>query len=296
MDENQDSTLANVGDTAMQTVYELFHSFLEHIPYVIGAVVVLIITWGLSTALDTFGHKLFRRWKKRESVKQLILRLASLLVWVLGLLLTAIVLFPGLTPAKALGSLGLVSIAVGLAFKDIFENFFAGVLILLRFPFERGDFIRCEHLIGKVERVLVRMTYIRQTSGELVVVPNSFLFKNPVTILTSNPLRRVRLMTGVAYDVDVDDAISVIETAVHSCKTVDAESPVQVFAHEFVSSSIDIEVTWWCESTPVGERRSRNEVLRSIKRSLDNADIEIPFPQRTLTFKEPLAIRDRREA
>ena len=282
--------LGEVRETAFESVNSLLGDFVSHIPYVLGAMVVLLLTWLLARAIDSFGQRLLGRWRKRESVKELILRLAGITVTVLGLLLTAIVLFPGLTPAKALGGLGLVSIAVGLAFKDIFENFFAGILILWRFPFERDDFIECEGLVGRVERVLVRMTYIRQTSGELVVVPNAFLFKNPVIVLTSLPARRVTILTGVAYGEDVATAVEVITEAVRSCETPTEGREVQVFPQGFGASSIDIEVAWWTAPTPYDVRRSRGEVVTAIKLALDTAGIEIPFPYRTLTFKEPLPI------
>jgi len=284
----------DVQATALETASDLLTAFIGHIPYVISAFAVLTITWLLTRGIDSFGTRLLGNWKKRESVKELILRLISILITVLGLLLAAIVLFPGLTPSKALGGLGLVSIAVGLAFKDIFENFFAGILILWRFPFERGDFIECDGITGRVERVLVRMSYIRLTSGELVVVPNAFLFKNPVTVLTSLATRRVQIMAGVAYDVDVPTAVDVITRAVTSCNSVNGERPVQVFPQGFGESSIDIEVTWWTDPEPVDIRRSRAEVVVAIKQALDAEGIEIPFPYRTLTFKEPLPVQSSR--
>ena len=280
----------DLSKSAFQTLNEMIRSFLEHIPFLVGGVIALCLTWLVASIISRFGTRLLSGWKKRESVKELILRLISIFIWVLGLLLTAIILFPGLTPAKALGGLGLVSIAVGLAFKDIFENFFAGILILWRFPFERGDFIECEGLVGRVERVWIRMSYIRKTTGELVVVPNSFLFKNPVVVLTSLPRRRVTVMTGIAYGEDVASSIEVIRTAVEGCTTVMQERPIQIFAQGFGESSIDIEVTWWTEPTPVDIRRSRDEVVTAVKRSLDEAGIEIPFPYRTLTFKESLSL------
>jgi len=271
--------------TALSTVAQMWSAFIGHVPYVIGGMVVLGLTWGLARLVDTFGGRLLNRIDRRESLKELVVRLITLTIWVLGLLLAAIVLFPGLTPAKALGGLGLVSIAVGLAFKDIFENFFAGILILWRFPFERGDFIECEGLVGRVERVLVRMSYIRKTSGELVVVPNSFLFKNPVTVLTSLDRRRVTIMAGVAYDEDVENAVSVIEAAVRACDTVLDARPVEIFPEAFGASSVDIAVTWWTGAKPLEVRQSRAEVVTAIKRALDDAGIEIPYPYRTLTFK-----------
>ena len=284
-------TVDEVTLTILETVFGMWRSFIEHVPFVFAAVLVLLLTWLFAALLSRLSNRVLRRWKKRESLKELIVRLASILIWVLGLLLAAIVIFPGLTPSRALGGLGLVSIAVGLAFKDIFENFFAGILILWRFPFERGDFVECEDVVGKVEKVWVRMSYIRQTSGELVVVPNSFLFKNPVKILTSQKTRRVTIMVGVAYAENLGQAVALIEKTVQDCSTVESTLPVQIFPQEFGSSSMDMEVTWWTGATPVDIRRSRAEVVVAVKQALDDAGIEIPFPYRTMTFPEPLQIQ-----
>ncbi|MDX1519245.1 MAG: mechanosensitive ion channel family protein, partial [Gammaproteobacteria bacterium] len=195
-----------------------------------------------------------------------------------------------LTPSKALGGLGIASIAVGFAFKEIFENFFAGILLLWRFPMEPGDYIECEGVMGKIEDITVRMTTIRKVSGELIVLPNSYLFKNPLVILTNIPKVRVGIIAGVAYGEDLERAVSVIEDAVTSCDTVSKDRPVQVFPHEFGSSSVDIEVVWWTDPDPVDIRRSRGEVIMAIKRALDDEGIEIRFPYRTLTFKHPLNV------
>jgi small-conductance mechanosensitive channel len=238
----------------------------------------------------TIANKAMKRSKLRRSLRELLRQLVYVAIWFVGLMLAAMIVFPGLTPTRALGGLGLLSVAVGFAFKDIFENFFAGVLLLWRFPFEPGDFIQCDDIMGKVEETTIRMTIIRKPTDELIVVPNSFLLHNPVEVLTTKPLRRVSIMTGVAYDVDADEAVKVIEEALKDCETVDQDHEPQVFANGFGSSSIDIEVSWWCDSTPLGHRRSRGEVVRAIKRTLDAKGMEIPFPYRTLTFKEPLSL------
>jgi small conductance mechanosensitive channel len=88
----------------------------------------------------------------------------------------------------------------------------------------------------------------------------------------------------------VDEARDVLRSAVEGLDTVDTSHEVQVFSREFGASSIDFEVTWWTGSKPLDLRRSRDLVVSAIKRALDKAGIEIPFPQRTLWFKEPLAM------
>ncbi len=275
--------------TLEKTVAGIIHSFIEHLPYLLAGLVIVLLTWLMANVAGRLVRTL--TGNMRSSLSELFERLTHIGVWLLGLLLTAMVVFPGLTPAKALGGLGLASIAIGFAFKEIFENFFAGVLLLWKYPFEKGDFIECESILGKVENISVRMTTIRKTNGELVVVPNSFLFKNAVNVLTDQELRRITIMTGVAYSEDADHAVSLIENAIKDCSTVDNHRPVEVFLHGFGNSSIDIEVTWWTGPTPLDHRRSRGEVIGMVKRTLDNAGIEIPFPYRTLTFKEPLVLR-----
>ncbi|MBB3063421.1 mechanosensitive ion channel family protein [Microbulbifer rhizosphaerae] len=277
--------------TILESLADIWSNFLVHVPYVLTSFVVLLVTWIIALVIKHSGRRIFKRTTSRKSLRELLVRLINIGVWVLGFLFAAMVLFPGLTPARALGALGLLSVAVGLAFKDIFENFFAGILILWRFPFEEGDFIECEGVAGRVEAVEVRNTAIRKTSGELVIVPNLFLFKNPCEILTDRIKRRVAITVGVAYREKLAEAVEVIEKAVASCELVREDDPIQVFPQEFGDSGIDIEVTWWTGSTPVAMRKSRGEVVTAIKDALDSAGIEIPFPYRTLTFKEPLSLR-----
>ncbi|MEQ3660099.1 MAG: mechanosensitive ion channel [Glaciecola sp.] len=277
--------------TLQDTIVSIWQDFLSHTPYIVSALVILLFTGLISSIIGRVVHGALKRSKMRGSLKELIERMINILVWVLGVLLAAMVVFPGLTPTKALGGLGLASVAIGFAFKEIFENFFAGVLLLWKYPFEKGDFIECNGLLGRVENISVRMSELRQPNGELVVVPNSFLFKNPVNVLTHEKYRRVQIMTGIAYSEDAKAALPIIKKAVESCDLVVNEKEVEVFLNGFGASSIDIEVAWWSDPTPLGERKSRSEVVGAIKEALDSEGIEIPFPYRTLTFNEPVPVR-----
>ena len=117
------------------------------------------------------------------------------------------------------------------------------------------------------------------------------LFKNPVFISTDQPLRRYEIVAGVAYDVDLDAAQKVIQEAVESLDVIEKDRPVQVFAREFNSSSIDFTVRWWAGSQPLDMHQTRDEVIRAVKKALDSAGMEIPFPYRTMTFKQPLQVQ-----
>ena len=271
---------------------EIARASIELLPQIAVALIVILLTAGLSKLIRSITRRGFKRTKLRKSLKELFTLLISIFVWVLGIMIAAVIVFPGLTPASMLAGLGIGSVAIGFAFKDVFENFLAGIIILFRREMRIGDYIECEDIEGQVDQIAIRESHIRQTDGQLVIVPNSILFKNPVTVRTSLEKRRVTVICGVAYDVDLAEARSVIEKAVEACDTVEQdEKPIQVFAKEFGDSSINFEVTWWTGSKPVDVRSSRDQVISSIKLALDAANIEIPFPYRTLTFKEPLPVR-----
>lgn len=265
------------------------------LPNLVLAALVVLATWAVARLLVRAEARLLRLRHARPSLRIALRTLTRTVVWIVGLLTAAVLLFPNLTPTKALAGLGLGSIAVGLAFQDIFENYLAGLLILLRKPMRIGDDIECQDVSGRVEEITIRDSYIRQRSGELVLVPNSFLYKNPVRVLTDRDLRRLDLTVGVAYGEDVDAAREVIRNAFQGLKTPSPEQPVEVYANAFGESSIDFVVRWWAASTPPDELRSRDEVTAAIKRALDDAGIEIPFPYRTLTFKDPIRIEGETE-
>ncbi|PWQ99883.1 mechanosensitive ion channel family protein [Leucothrix pacifica] len=261
------------------------------LPQLMIAVLVMVLTYFAASLVRRLVRRIFRNSRLRASLVNLIVILSSMGVWVLGIMVAAIIAFPNLTPTKMLAGLGIGSVAIGFAFKDVFENFLAGIIILLRREMRINDYIECVGLEGKVENILVRETHVRQADGQLVIIPNSMLFKNPVTIRTDLDQRRTTIICGVAYGEDIEQSRSVIREAVLSCPSVASDSkPVQIFAQEFADSSINFEVTWWTGSKPLDIRQSRDEVIQSIKSALDQANIEIPFPYRTLTFNESLKI------
>ncbi|MGB3212487.1 MAG: mechanosensitive ion channel family protein [Desulforhopalus sp.] len=296
-DENGEPPLSldNVAQSVAESLIEIWSTFVGRIPYFAAGLIVLLLTWLASSILSMIAGRMMRRSGLRYSLQELLSRFVSIGIWILGILLSAMIIFPGLTPSKAIGAMGIASIAVGLAFKDIFENFFAGILLLWRFPFENGDVIECGDILGRVENVALRMTKIRLLSGELIVCPNSFLFKNPVKVLTNQKIRRTNITTGIAYDENIEKAVKVIREAVKNCPSVHTNEEIQVVPSAFGSSSIDIEIYWWTDALPKESRDSKGEVITAVKNGLDEANIEIPYPYRTLTFKESLVIDQKGE-
>lgn len=282
--------LAESWQLVAKSLENLSRSFWLRTPFLMIGSIVLLLTWGVARLTQYVASRVFKRWRLRSSLQDLLELFSSLTVWIVGCLIAAVVVFPGMTPSKALTFLGIGSVAIGFAFKDIFENLFAGVLILWRYPLDRGDLVQIGDTVGTVESITVRNTLLRRLEGELAVVPNGVIFKNEVNVLTNRSIRRAEVRCGVAYGEDVSKSKEVIERAVARCETVDNTQPVKVMATQFGASSIDFDIVWWCSASPMDRRESRNEVITVIKSALDDAGIEIPFPYRTLTFKGPVPV------
>ena len=140
---------------------DMSNSAIELLPQLLVATVVIVFTYLVAKLIRIVAKRILNKSKMRKSLINLLILLSSLGIWVLGMMAAAIALLPNLTPTKMLAGLGIGSVAIGFAFKDIFENFLSGIIILLRREMRIGDFIECEGLEGEVENISVRETHIR---------------------------------------------------------------------------------------------------------------------------------------
>ncbi|MBH9538864.1 mechanosensitive ion channel family protein [Novosphingopyxis sp. YJ-S2-01] len=274
----------------LEQLSSMADGFFKLLPLLAIALIVVFITWMVAKGARKIADRVTAKTEIRPSLKALVDTLVTIFVWVVGLMIAATIILPGLTPASLLAGLGIGAVAIGFAFQDIFENFLAGVLIMIRKKMRIGDVISCEGIEGRVEHITLRETHVRRLSNEVTIVPNSMLFKNPVQILTDDAERRHEVVVGVSYDTDLEEAREVILKAVEDAEGVNTEKRIDIFAFEFGDSSINFRVRWWAGSKPLAMHQTRDTVVRSVKRALDNAGIEIPFPYITHTFKEPVPL------
>ncbi len=274
----------------IERVNELVAGFVRMLPQLALALVVLVLAWAFAHLVRSITKKIASRAGLRPSLVSLLVTLAGILIWLFGILVALAVLLPGVDAGSLITVVGFSSIAIGFAFKDIFENFLAGILIMMRKKMRIGDHIECEEIEGRVEQITLRETYLRRLDSQLTIVPNAYLFQNPVRIITDADLRRHEIIVGVAYDTDLDHAAEIITGAIRGLDLVNRAKPVDVFAREFDDSSINFTVRWWAGSRQFEMHKSRDQVVRAVKRALDEAGIVIPFPQLTASFLEPLRV------
>ena len=281
--------------TLQAQIFAMWHGFIAALPSLGIALVIVLVTMFVARYAVRIADAITGRTHLRKDLQQLIETLVKLLIWIIGLMLAAAVAVPGFTPAGMIAGLGIGALAIGFAFQDTFENFLAGVFVMLRDKMQIGDEIEVEDITGRIERITLRESYIRKTSGELFVVPNSMLFKSPVKILTDGDMRRDEIVVGTSYDADLDATEAAIRKAFDPpIEGIVQNRTVGVFAREFGGSSVDWLVQWWTDSTGQTDRRDvRTDVMKAIKRELDAAGIDIPYPVVTNMFAQPLLVDEK---
>ena len=276
--------MARLIDEVKGTLVGLVGNFVAILPGLLMAVLILIITSFVASAVQRVVRRLASKAFKSLSLQTLLVQTSRVSTWAVGVLLACVLAFPDLRLGDLVALLGLSSVAIGFAFQDIFKNFLAGVLLLLQEPFSIGDQIIVDSFEGTVEEIALRATQIRTYQGEHVVIPNSVVFTSPVQVLTAQPQRRTDLAVGVDYNTPLDKATSVLLKAVKTVDEVrDTPSP-EVDIVEFGDSSINLVARYWTHPEQKCVRRIRTQVMMAVKRAFDDADIGIPYPIRTLYF------------
>jgi small conductance mechanosensitive channel len=267
-------------DVLVGALENLITGFVARVPLLVLAAVILVIALLLIRVI----MRLVDRGLNRERVEFAVQRLISNLLrvsLVTGAVLLALSI-AGVQVGAALAAIGLVGLALAFALQNILENFVAGMLILVRKPFGRGDQIETNDYCGTVEDVDLRVTRLRVFDGELVLVPNADVFTHPIVNLTTRGPRRTRVLVGIDYRDDHDAAVEVLREAVAVAPGVLKTPAPEVLVVELGDSSVDFEVAYWSAPDMRSVRHTRDEVLRGCKRAVEGAGMRIPWPIRTL--------------
>ena len=162
---------------AYSTIDKLADGFWERVPYLCIAIVVFSIFLLLVKVFKFFVRKtLADRSYTRQNLVLVLNRVGSSAIMFLGFLIAMVIAIPGFTPGQLMSALGIGSVAIGFAFKDIFQNLLSGILILLGEPFKIGDDIIVSGMEGNVEDIQIRATYLRAPDGRRIVIPNATVY------------------------------------------------------------------------------------------------------------------------
>lgn len=272
--------------TATEQITQMVKGAIELLPNVIIAIVIFIIFW----IIAKFSRRLIRNYTRRKQSRNLGLVLARLLqgfIILVGAFVALAIIIPSFKPGDLVQLLGVSGVAVGFAFRDILQNFLAGILILITEPFQINDQIVFQDFEGTVEHIQTRATTIRTYDGTRIVIPNAELFTNSVKVNTAFDKRRLQYDVGIGYGDDIAEAKKIILDVLRNTQDVLQDPPPEALVVELAGSTINIRARWWISPPRRADALdTQDRVLTQLNNKLVAAGIDLPFPTQQILFHD----------
>lgn len=235
---------------------------------------VIVVGWLLSRAFR-WATRHFLTWRGRSpSASTMFASLAQWLVMVLAVAAALTVIFPSVKPVNALGGIGVLSIAAGIAFQTVLGNMFAGIVILARDKFRVDDQIAVGDTAGTVVGITLTSTAVRTFDGRLTLIPNSVVHSEIVTVQTGFEQVRSTVRIDIDDSADFDVAVRVAEEAMAALPDVLAEPAPQALLQEIGSATVGMDLRFWSGARQMETRVAQHRVIQTVLAALRAAGVK----------------------
>ena len=264
---------------------------IQMLPLLAVAVILLITTWFAASWSTSLARSLLKRRVRNNLLVGVFSRAVAIPVFLLGLYLALRI--SGLTQmaATVLGGTGLIGLVLGIAFRDIAENFLASVLISVQRPFAIGDLIEVEGNTGIVQSVTARGTLLMTPEGNHVQIPNSSVYKSIILNVTANPNLRCDFMVGIDYADPTAHAQEVILGVLRQHTAVLKTPEPLVLVDELGSSTVNLRVYFWINAHEHSKLKVRSSIIRLTKLAIEDAGMSMPDEAREVIFPRGVPVR-----
>lgn len=182
---------------ALEELGHFWRGTVKSLPLILFALIILALFWLAARVVAAISRRLLTRRQVKPLLREVAAKAIAIPVFLIGLYV--VLRISGLTRLA-------VTILVGIAFRDIMENFLASILISMRNPFRSGDLIEIGGHIGVVQRVTTRGTVLIDFDVNHVQIPNATVYKNTIVNYTANPKRRMEFAVGIGYEDSIQEA------------------------------------------------------------------------------------------
>lgn len=261
------------------------NDFFLQLPNIVGGIVFIILMWFVAKLVAGLVRKGFHH----KGLVDLGGVLASLVfggIVATAVMIAAVIVFPSVKPATIISSLGIGTVAIGFAFKDILQNLLAGILLLVNRPYRRGDQIVVKDFEGTVEHIQSRATLIKTYDGRRVIIPNSDIYTSPVIVNTAFPTRRSQYDVGIGYGDDPAAAAEAFVEAVARVEGVEADPAPEALPWALDDSYVTIRVRWWTDSKRTNVAHTQSRVILAIYKAAKEHGIDLPFPTTVMLYHD----------
>jgi small conductance mechanosensitive channel len=266
--------------TIVAPFQQLMARFIDGIPGLIAAVVVIILTIWVAALVGRAVSVGLRRRSASEQATLLLTKTSRWTVLILGFVIALQQV--GFNLTAFLTGLGIAGFTIGFALQDISKNFIAGIILLIQQPFSVGDAVQVTSIGGVVKVIDLRATEMHTWDGQVVLIPNATFLTNPITNFSRATRRRVDIPIGVDYNSDME---TVRRTALEAVQGIAGrlEDPApQILFQGYGDSTMDLTVFYWIDTTKTDPFVARDTGLLSIYAAFNRAGIHMPFPTQTL--------------
>jgi len=270
-----------------QQLQSMINDFLAMLPNLVLAIIVFFIFFFAGRAVKRIVKRLTRHRRQAQNLGLVLGRLAQGAIVLVGLFVALSIVMPSIKANDLVQLLGISGVAIGFAFRDILQNFMAGILILLTEPFQINDQIVFKSFEGTVENIETRATTIRTYDGRRIVIPNSELFTNSVLVNTAFENRRMQYDVGIGCGDDIERAKELILEAMHEIPDVLKEPAPDAIVVALAESTVNIRARWWIQPPRQSDALNlQDKVLTGIKNKLTANGIDLPFPSQQILFHD----------
>ncbi len=286
-----DETVVWSFDPAIAEIQRLVRQAVTVMPLVLLALLVLPVAWLVARLVFRFAASALTTRIQSPFLRKVVARAVAFPVLLLGIYIVLQV--AGLTQLaiSLVGGAGVLGIVIGFAFRDIAENFLSSLILSVRRPFRRDDYVEVAGIAGTVRSMNTRSTIIRSVEGNLIHVPNSIIFKSVIENFTSSAERRGEFVVGIGYDAVVAQAQEVIMNGLRSHGAVLADPAPMVLVDELGASTINIKTYYWFDGLEISAIKLKSALLRMVKSDLTAAGISMPDEAREVIFPEGVHVQ-----
>jgi small-conductance mechanosensitive channel len=271
----------------MSPINILLDSLYTIIGIIITIVVTLIVARIVNKALTTYFRASSKSLKIDETRYILTRRIVVAMVYIIGVI-TIISLVPqlkGLTTALIAGA-GFTGIVVGFAAQKAFSNIISGIFLVIFRPFRVGDVVEMKGEYGTIEDITLHDTVIRTWENKRLIIPNDVISDEAIINWSiTNLMVLWHVDFGISYDSDIDLARATILEEIDKHPNVLHDRPANVLVTELGDFAVNLRALFWVKDRPTAWGVGC-DIREFVKKRFDREGIEIPFPYRTIVFKE----------
>lgn len=269
------TTLGDRLQAALSQMYAKLIGLVAKAPLLLVAGLIVLVAWWIGRTLSRRIH-VSRFSAQNPYIDSLVARIVRWGVMLLGLLLALDLLEATAIVGALLGSAGVVGIAVGFAFRDIAENYVAGILLSLRRWFSPGDHILVDKYEGKVVALTARSTLLMTFDGNQVSLPNALVFKSVVTNFSQNDNRRFEFTLVIDLSESARESQQLALGAIQGVDGVLADPAPSSVVDGYLGGGVQLKFYGWVNQRASDLGKVRSEAIRAVKSAFEKARIEGP--------------------